>query len=93
MSAAFWMHVQNDFEAWARVADKLLQRTPEEQRALLRALSIERAFALANEHWSATLRADLRCRRYERPQRFGRLCAEELARRSRMASRWTMSPS
>ncbi len=75
------LDVVNDFDAWAAVSAKLLQRTPAEVEHLLGSLGVAGAWPAANDQWSRTLAHDLMKNQMERPRRYAEKCHQELERR------------
>ncbi len=73
--------VENDFEAWATVAAKLLKRSPVEQRRILTELELVYLWPQANDQWSAVLAQDFVDERDTRSRRYCVICAEEMKRR------------
>jgi len=74
--------VENDFAAWATVAARLLKRSPEERAQILRELRVrEPVWQRANQYWTAVLAQDVSAERTERPERFRKICAEQMRQR------------
>ena len=75
------LDVTNDFDAWAAVSAKLMQRTPAEVEYLLASLGVAAAWPAANDAWSRTLAHDLMKNQLERARRYAEKCHQELDRR------------
>ena len=73
--------VQGDFEAWATVSARLLKRTDEQCSGILSQLGIAQSWPAANASWIKVMCNDMASGHLERVQRYGELCAAELAQR------------
>ena len=71
-----------DFERWARIAAQLRGRTVDEKRHIARSLGIEQVWEEVDEDWAQRLRADVAAGATERPNRYLRICREDVAART-----------
>lgn len=83
-----------DFDAWAVLSARLLKRSKEERREILRAAEIDAAaWERWDVHFNTLLSEDLSEDRAERPLRYGEICAAEMRRRKEEAAAPPPSPA
>jgi len=76
-----------DFDAWADLSARLLQRDEEQRLDILADEEVELdAWARCDERWSAELVSDIARGRMDRAHQYGARCADELKRRAAEAS-------
>ncbi len=73
--------VQNDFEAWALVSAKLLERTAEQQQRIVEDLGIADVWMDSKIFWGGKLADELLANESTLADRYGELCEAEITRR------------
>jgi len=75
------LDVKGNFEKWAYVAAKLIKRSDDERKQILRELKLEKIWKGAHDHWSAVLAQEVLLERDEYSEKYRKICAAEMHRR------------